>query len=221
MAQRPSLDLLARAHGTDKSSYRHGFADIYERYLSPLRDHVVTVLEIGVYEGASLRMWRDYFPAGRIVGVDVREDAEQHREERIRIHVGDQSDPDFLTRLAHTDGPFDVVVDDGGHRAEQQLASITTLWPHLRPGGIYAVEDVQTSYLERWGGGWHSPGTTVEFLKQLVDDMHVVVHNQPVVLPGIAEMHFHYELCVVRRVGTWKAHASPQDDGPERAGEPA
>jgi hypothetical protein len=75
---RSSLDELAVRHGTDKSSRRHGFAEIYETYVRPLRDEPIAMLEIGVWKGASLRMWADYFPNGRIHGLDHRPEAAEH-----------------------------------------------------------------------------------------------------------------------------------------------
>jgi SAM-dependent methyltransferase len=196
---RPSLDELARQHGTDKSRYQHGFAELYERELSGWREYPISVLEIGVYKGASLRMWRDYFPEGRIVGVDINPEAREYEDGRIEIRIGDQSDREFLQQLGSADGPFDLIVDDGGHFANQQTASLRELWPYLRPGGMYVVEDIHTSYFKSWQMGLRKPGTTVEYLKGIVDDLHSAIHEQPPTLADLESIQFRFELCVLRR----------------------
>lgn len=199
MTAQPPLDKLARRFGTDKSSEAHGFTEIYESLLSAWRDRPVTVLEIGVYRGASLRMWRDYFPLGRIVGIDKDPDASDHAGGRIDVRIGHQADAGFLEDVATADGPFDLIVDDGSHLAKGQKTSLRCLWPHLKPGGVYAVEDIHTSYLENFGGGWRRPQTTVEFLKDVIDDVHQPLHGRQVTLEDMESIHFYYELCVIHR----------------------
>src|SRR4051812_26342689 len=125
-AMRPgALDSLAKYHGTDKSTQYHGYTPQYARHFGPRRRSVRSVLEIGVggttsregYDtpegGHSLRMWSRYFPNATIVGVDIH--AKSISAPRVRFEQGDQSDPEFLQRLVHTYGPFDIVIDDGSH----------------------------------------------------------------------------------------------------------
>jgi hypothetical protein len=199
---RPSLDELAQLHGTDKSKFHHRFADLYDAQLADRRDLPVSVLEIGVLEGAGLRMWRDYFPEGRVIGVDINESAGEYVEERIDIRIGDQADPKLLRRLGQGDGPFDLIVDDGGHYAEQQITSLEVLWPYLKPGGLYAVEDIHTSYIPGWQRGGR---TTVGFLQNLVDDLHELMHERPSLIGGVESISFYFELCLIRR----SKHADP------------
>ncbi len=69
-------------------------------------------------------------------------------------------------------GGFDVVIDDGGHYMKPQQESFRVLFPHVRPGGYYIIEDVATSYQPKFGGGLAgSPGRTIDMLKGLVDTM--------------------------------------------------
>jgi predicted O-methyltransferase YrrM len=194
-----SLDDLAQRHGTDKSALDHKFTPIYEELLRGWRELPVKVLEIGVLEGASLRMWRDYFAAGRIVGIDANPTRTSHAGKRIDVYIGDQADAPFLEEVASSEGPFDLVIDDGGHRAPQQKTSLRSLWPHVKPGGIYIIEDIHTSYLNGFEMGWREPETTVELLKYAIDDIHEKFHHQAVALRGIESMHFYPELCVLRR----------------------
>lgn len=106
-----------------------------------------TVLEIGVSHGGSLQMWRDYFGRGStIIGLDIDERLRSLEDPGFRVVIGDQSDPVFLKSLADQYGPFDIVIDDGSHAPAHQVASLTALWPHVKVGGVYLVEDLHTSY---------------------------------------------------------------------------
>lgn len=194
-----SLDALARLHGTDKASGRHGFAEIYEPFLAPRRAEPVTVLELGVKAGASLRMWRDYFTSGEVFGVDINATALAHAGERVRVFVGSQSDTRLLDEVVEASGPLDLIVDDGSHRYADQRASLLHLWPHLRRRGLYVVEDTHTSYLERYGMGYRQRESTIELLKEVVDDIHAKRHGHAPVLGGVASVQFFRQTCVVQK----------------------
>ena len=143
-----TFDELALHYDTDKSSKAHNFGPAYERFLSPLRETATSVLEVGVYRGASLKLWRDYFPAARIVGVDIHPRAvHKVSDPRVKIELGDQGDACFLLRLGRDYGPFDLLVDDGSHKWRHQILFYKTLWPFLKPGGIMAIEDMHTSFM--------------------------------------------------------------------------
>jgi SAM-dependent methyltransferase len=141
-----TLDALGLRHGTDKASRAHGYLPVYEEFLGPLRDREITLLEIGVKEGASLRVWHDYFPRGRIVGVDLRRDVDNHAGGRIAIERADQGDPAALAAIIDRHGPFDVVIEDGSHFWRHQVLAIRTLVPALKPGGLFVSEDLQVSF---------------------------------------------------------------------------
>jgi predicted O-methyltransferase YrrM len=199
VTKRPTLDEIALREGTDKSSRGHGFADIYEELIGDRREQPLTVLEIGVHEGASLRMWRDYLPNATVVGIDKNEGSAAHAGERISVYVGSQGRTSLLERVAAETGPFDLVVDDGSHLFKAQTTSLEHLWPHLRPGGTYVIEDINTSYMESYGMAWREPDTTVESLKGVVDDVHASCHRQPTTLDDVESIHFHFALCAIRR----------------------
>ncbi len=115
----------------------------YERHLAKFVGHEVNVVEIGVYSGGSLEMWRDYFgPGARIVGIDIAEECRAYASERIAIEIGDQADPAFWRRFLADGRRVDVVIDDGGHQVEQQVATLEAVLPRLSPGGVYICEDV-------------------------------------------------------------------------------
>ncbi|MDQ1547643.1 MAG: hypothetical protein QOH69_2547 [Actinomycetota bacterium] len=154
------------------NKWRHYF-DIYDRHLAPFRRRPVTVLEIGIYHGGSLQMWKKYFGKRvSLVGVDIDERSTRLAESQVKVVVGDQSDRPFLQRLAADYGPFDVVIDDGGHSMDQQITSFEELWPHVRNGGIYLVEDLHTSYWKEYGGEYLGSNTFIEYAKRLIDQQH-------------------------------------------------
>jgi predicted O-methyltransferase YrrM len=192
-----TLRELASEHGTDKA--RSGLAAIYEPFLKTLRDEPVSVLEIGVLEGASLRMWRDYFPAGRIVGIDLSPQATEHEADRIKVIIGDQTDAAVMDAAVEAIGPFDLVVDDGGHYAYQQICSLLYLWPHVKPGGIYVVEDTHASYLAQFDMSYRNPASAIELLKGTVDDVGAHWHTHPVTLEHLDSVHFFNCTCVLRK----------------------
>lgn len=200
-AAKPPLVEFAQAHGTAKAGWGHGEERMatYEHLLAPRRREPITLVEIGVLRGDSLRLWRAYLPNARIIGVDVNEEVRALRIPGVEIRIGDQSDTAFLAGLVAAAPLIDVVIDDGGHRAEQQLTSLLHLWPHLAPGGIYAVEDTETSYMPKYDMSWRAEGTTMEVLKGLADDLHARWHDQPVLLQDVASVSFQPSLCIIRK----------------------
>jgi hypothetical protein len=119
------------------------YFDIYHRHLSRFRGRDVHVLEIGVYSGGSLDMWREYFgSAAHIYGVDIEPACKSYEDSVTKVFVGDQADRQFWERFRKEVPVLDVVIDDGGHMPEQQIASLEELLPHLRLGGVYICEDV-------------------------------------------------------------------------------
>ena len=191
----PSLRDLALAMGTDKEG-AHSYTSAYERHLERFRDRPITMLEIGVggygdpnRGGASLRMWKAYFPLGHIIGIDVQ-DKTQFSEDRITILQGDQGDPVFLSDLAARFGPFDVVIDDGSHRCQHVITSFGALFPHVRDGGVYVIEDLQTSYWEKYGGSStpNSPGTSMTLLQRLTDGLNYAEFDIPNYVPTYTDL---------------------------------
>jgi hypothetical protein len=163
------LDTLAIRHGADKSSKVHGYTLAYERFLAPLRNQPIVLLEIGVGTGASLRTWREYFPEAALVGLDVK-DCRNVVIPGTTFYQGSQSDESLLEQLIARSGPFDVVIDDGSHFWADQIASFRKLYPHVKPGGAYVVEDLHTSYTDEFKLGSER---TVDFLRDLVNEVNI------------------------------------------------
>lgn len=174
-SRRPSLDQLARRAGTDKSSHLNAFTEKYEPLLEPRRDLPLVMVEIGVLQGQSLRLWHEYFPAARIYGLDLQVEGVDLRDlaPRVSLHRLDQGDPTdlaaFATRLATEHGGIDLVIDDGSHLSAHQILTFKSFFPVLRPGGLYCVEDVTTSYGGApYDGGVGRPDTFLRFAQDLI-----------------------------------------------------
>lgn len=142
--------LFDRGTGGRCFKWRHYF-EIYERYLSRYRGTACTYLEIGVAQGGSLDIFQEYLgPDARIVGVDINPECKKQERPGVEILIGDQGDGDFMARSVVPTGPFDIILDDGGHIPDQQLVSFFSLFPHLKDGGLYIVEDLHSTF---WLGG--------------------------------------------------------------------
>lgn len=151
------LTRLAILHGTDKFGY-HDYTPNYYALFRRFRDKPIRFLEIGVggygaadRGGESLAVWRDFFPAARVTGIDIQKKS-LDLGPRVRILEGSQVDPEFLAGIERSEGPFDLIVDDGSHRNDHVLESFRLLFPGLREGGIYVVEDTQTAFYPNRGG---------------------------------------------------------------------
>jgi cephalosporin hydroxylase len=188
------------------------YFDIYHRYFSRYINTDCVIVEIGVYQGGSLQMWKNYFgEKAKIVGIDINPDCKKYENENIQVFIGSQSDTDFLEELTHKLPRIDVLIDDGGHLMHQQMTSFKALFNHIKDDGIYLCEDTYTSYLPTHGGGYIKQGTFIEFAKSLVDHIHAWHIPENAFPPtsytrSINSVHFYDSIVVVekkRRVQPW------------------
>jgi hypothetical protein len=208
----PTLATLATRHGTDKWN-SHWYAQHYERHFAPWRHKPVRLLEIGIggmenptAGGESLRMWKEFFPLGSIVGLDLY-DKQPHAEDRIRIFQGHQADKKILRRITEECGPFDLIVDDGSHLSWHIISSFEFLFREsLVEGGIYAVEDLQTSYWSAFGGTSrvNARRTSMGYLKNLCDRVNFREWHRPGYKPNYIDLHvigvhFYHSLAFVEK----------------------
>lgn len=166
------LDQLAKEHKSDKSSEFHNYCVKYEKYLPFNRDDKLKILEIGVEFGNSMRMWRDYFFISDIIGIDIVPDCVKHNSKRITVEIGDQTDENFLNSVSDKHGPFDMIVDDGSHICQHITRTFNVLFPSLKSGGVYIIEDTHASYYEDFGGGYLREDSTIEYFKDLIDNVN-------------------------------------------------
>ncbi len=168
-------DLLSYFENNKKRmifKWMHYF-EIYDRFFSKYRNTDVHFLEIGVSNGGSMQMWKDYFGGkARIFGVDVNPLCKQFEEDQVTIFIGDQASKAFLTGLTRKMPRLDIIIDDGGHTMEQQINTFEVLYPHVSPNGLYVCEDMHTSYWKRYGGGHGEKSSFVEYSKNFVDAIH-------------------------------------------------
>jgi hypothetical protein len=206
---RNDLNRLATHFCTDKWN-SHWYTQHYQRYFEPFKNRKINLLEIGVggYKnsqagGESLRMWKAYFPKARIVGIDLC-DKTSFAENRIDIRQCDQTDSEKLRQISSEYGGFDIIIDDGSHLSHHVIETFHILFPLLRPNGIYAIEDTQTSYWPGWGGGMNNPNSLMAFFKRLTDGLNYVEYPIENYAPTdfdkhIVEIAFFHNLIIIRK----------------------
>ncbi len=152
----------------DRELGRLALASREQRLAQPVR-----LLEIGVWKGGSLEMWREFFgPSAVIFGVDIDPECANLSLTGAQVRIGSQVDLDFMTAVIEEMGGVDVIIDDGSHMSEHVITTLRGLWPQLAEGGRYIIEDLHTSYWPAWGGGLRRPSSSVESLKRLADVLH-------------------------------------------------
>lgn len=149
------------------------YFEIYHQYFNRFVGSNVKMLEIGVYKGGSLQMWKDYFGnKAMVVGIDIDEACKQYEDDQINICIGSQNDVDFLETVWEQYGPFDIVLDDGSHFMEHQITTFEALFPRLKADGVYICEDTHTSYWSLFQGAFQKEDTFIEYSKKLVDEIN-------------------------------------------------
>ena len=205
-----NLSKLAKIYNTDK--FRgHYYAPHYQTHFQRFRKKKINLLEIGVggYDnptkgGNSLRMWKKYFPKGQIYAIDVY-DKSFLEEKRIKIFQGSQVEKEFMGRVVAQTGPLDLIIDDGSHVNEHVITSFELLFPFLKDGGVYVVEDTQTSYWPEYGGSsddLNNPFTMMNYFKSLTDSLNHQEILNPDYIPTyfdkkIISMHFYHNLIFI------------------------
>ena len=125
--------------------WEHYF-EIYHRHLARFVGRAVNVVEVGVFSGGSLEMWRAYLGDGcQVHGVDIDEACRAYADAHVSIAIGDQADRAFWRQFKRAVPEVDILIDDGGHEPEQQIVTLEEMLPHLRPGGVYLCEDVHNT----------------------------------------------------------------------------
>jgi hypothetical protein len=199
------------------------YLQAYEQFFEPIRHLPLALLELGIYQGGSMKAWEAYFSAARIAGID-RTLPPISLGDRIRMFAGDQTDCRFLTRVAAEMAPgglFDLIIDDCSHIGELSKITFWHLFDsHLKPGGFYCIEDWGTGFLEQWPDGRaldtepdtdrHMPSHDagmVGFVKQLVDELHAHIFTPEQRISKFASMTLHTGVCIITKAGepNWPA----------------
>jgi hypothetical protein len=180
-----TLDAIAIEHQTDRASVftrtygkPHDYAKHYDKAFEGIRLDPIKMLEIGVGGGEGIKMWMDYFSNGaQIFGVDNQHDTNPWdtpgRNGRYTFVQGDQSCKTFWACFITDYGTdWDIIIDDGSHRNDHIITTFNALWPHVRKGGFYAIEDIEVAYSS--GSVFLTPGfpSHHEFIKSKMDEMN-------------------------------------------------
>lgn len=160
-----SLNDIGVRCGTDKSTITHCYLDNYERHMGAWRNDEFTMLEIGVAGGASIKMWREYFPNAKVYGIDNNPDCAGDG-----IFIGDHNDANFLISVLDTIGKCRLIIDDGSHVGNDMKKLFARLFPGVvQSGGLYIVEDTHCLYSEHYNQG----SDAFQFFTGLVRDVDV------------------------------------------------
>jgi len=193
---------LGIKHGTDKGEHTfqgRSYLDIYDEYFKGKRAEVRKVVEIGVFRGSSLRMWKEYFYNATIYGIDNQPECANVAQDNIVVFVESQNDPRISLLVPDA---LDFVLDDGSHVVNLTLRSFELLFPKLKSGGLYAIEDLNYSYHELWPpmvqafpelGLNNSRDLLNSFLLKAIQDLDKGVGS-------IKSIHFYHELCLIEKV---------------------
>lgn len=214
-------DLTARHQGKilDKWS---SYLEIYDEIFAPNRDEPVRLLEIGVQNGGSLDLWAGYFRnASEIIGceIDAKRASLSFANPSIRLVIGDACQDPTVSEVLKNGSGLDVIIDDGSHRPGEVIAAFSKYFAHLKPGGLYLIEDLHSSYWRDYDGELDHPHSAISFLKLLVDVIHFDhwhmdaaradvlrkiekrhrVEFSNADLAEISSIHFHNSLCIIRK----------------------
>lgn len=198
-----TLDQIAVEMGADKGSTHpvkgHDYARHYDTAFSSIRDSAGKVMEIGVGSGESMRMWLDYFPHAQVFGLDIVHDTNDWNtpggkpNPRYTYSYIDQSnDAEWQKLLEYYGTDWDILVDDGGHSSQQIITTFRKMWPHIKRGGFYAIEDLGCAYssLEFFcTPGWQNH---MDFIKDMLDQINRGQND-------IDSLHYSCELAILRK----------------------
>ena len=168
------FDYFINNTGKKITKWTHYFP-VYEKHFKALTERPINILEIGVLNGGSLRMWKDYFhPDSTLVGIDIDPRCKQHEDgdSDINVRIGDQSNPIFLQKLIDEFGEFDLVIDDGSHHVDHVHKTFEFLYPKIAKNGIYMIEDTHAGYWDSHGGSLKEPKSMINVSKNLIDKLN-------------------------------------------------
>lgn len=218
------MDALALASDPTRSSGKgsnwHNYTEVYSKYLAPYKDKEIKFLEIGIFEASGVKFWESYLQKADLHFIDITFDRVKYFSNRSHYYLADQANIYDLRRVIRdSGGNYDIIIDDGGHTMSQQIVSFVTLFPELKSGGLYIVEDTHTSYWKDYGGNGTfehpkaGPATFIQFAKNLIDDVnyigaHTLSASHANLTPDqlskltiyqreIYSIHFYDSLCII------------------------
>lgn len=145
-----TLTEIANRIGTDKGTQHfesHSYTEIYQKFFDPIKDNKIKMLEIGIadprFPGASIQMWTEFFTNLEFIGFDINKNAKVYEKENVKVFIGDQSNKNDLENCVNDyGGNYDIIIDDGIHHHSHHIVSFESLYPYLKSGGLYIIEDL-------------------------------------------------------------------------------
>jgi hypothetical protein len=196
--------------GSEKSTHEfgnHNLLDTYDCYFNRKRESIKKILEVGILDGASIRLWKKYFTQAHIYGLDINPNCKKYEDDRVTVFIGSQADNIILTDIKSKISDLDIIIDDGSHINEYTKTTFTSLFPLLKSGGVYVIEDLHCCYenikdidvFNRWPGMKYNPVNDIKnntiddirpFFNKFIDDMNM---NSGEVL----FVHFWPRICII------------------------
>ena len=178
---------------------------IYDRHFNKYKDQDIVLLEVGVSNGGSLMMWKDYFGKNsKIYGIDIDPRCKEFEKENLKIFIGSQTDLKFLNTIKNQIPKVDILIDDGGHFMDHQIITFNELFNHISDDGIYLCEDMHTSYWVSFGGGYKRAGTFLEYSKSFIDQLNAFHSEQVEFKPdyftfAVDSIHYYDSILVIEK----------------------
>jgi hypothetical protein len=199
------LDLIGIKHNCDKNSKHHDYLKVYEKYFEPVKNDNIVLVELGYggYEypdrgGAGAKTWLEYFTQAGIISVDLHKKTNIPTDNRFIFYQGSQDDEDLLSSIVTTYLP-NIVIDDASHINSLTIKTFEIIFPLLKSGSLYVVEDCHTSYWEQNYGGSLSPVavTSMNYFKRLTDFINYETNGFGDM--GIEWIHFYKQLIFIKK----------------------
>ncbi len=212
------LTELGTKHKTDKVGVHtfngKNFLDIYETHFLPLKNNNVTILEMGILNGSSLRVWEDFFVNGKIIGLDIEPNKKIYETEKTKVYIGSQNDISVINQIKKDyPGGLDIIIDDASHLNSLTIDSFNLLFEFLNYDGYYVIEDTHCTYgsddypnfealASKWPGmRYNNPNTSYKndrktFLDFILPKIHSLDHKKG----NIFSIHFYAETLVIKKI---------------------
>lgn len=182
---------------TDKHLGRFPHSKLYDSVLKPYKDLPIRLLEIGVNRGGSIKLWEEYFPNASIYTIDINPLCKHYETDRTHVDIVDQSKKnELLDYMAKVGGQFDIIIDDGSHMTSHQILTFNTLWPFVVEGGMFIMEDTDTSNDPSF---IDSTITCFEYFQHLTRVISSGCRNRPPWLIDLNYILFKYNLILVTK----------------------
>jgi len=166
--------LIKSFKSTPKYSIKwSNYFEVYEKIFKKFVNKKITFVEIGIGDGGSLFMWKNFFgKKTRIIGIELNPEAKKLEKFGFEIFIGNQSDPLFWKQFYNKVGKIDILLDDGGHKNIQQITSFMESYKFINPNGLIVIEDTHTSYMKKKGFNNPSKYSFINFCNTLIESIH-------------------------------------------------